>query len=697
MQQDTDHDINGSLVDMRRMLPRPKTLAAAAVIGVAALVGAAPLATALTSTQVLAQAPATAVAPEHLTSPVTDYSGVLDVSQSADLTDKIQQFKIDAHKSIFVVFLPSFGDMDNEEWVKQSVTLNGGGNTAVVAIATEQRQYRILGGTEWPQSEIDRMADAAYPSLVESDWYGAADAAVDAAATSGEMSGESLAWLGGGAAAAVATGGGIYAYSRRKRKQTSAAVLEDSRAIDPSDTRRLAGLPIETLEQLAHEELVSTDESIRRGREELDLAIAEFGPERTRSFTKAMNHSTTTLQKAFALQQRLNDSIPETEAERRSMLVSIVSSCGQADDALDAEAAAFAEMRNLLATADRKIDELTQRTVDLRTRLPRAQEQLTALTARYSPAVLESIDDNVELASASLDEAEKSLATARELESKPAGEQAGLVDAIRDSEHAIGLADRMLSGIERAEENIATAQAGLGDLLTEVEDEIREAGDLKRRGISEGARADWQKLDEVVGRAITVVEEARAQSSQDPLGAYTMLTDIDGELDEQLDHIRETTADQSRQLQILDQQLQSAGAAVNAAEDFISSRGRVVKAEARTLLADAQRLRAQALQLRTSDTRQAIDHAREAANAGKRALQRAQSDYNDYQRRQQMNYRGRGGGGGMGGIVTGMLINEILSGGGRGGGFGGGFGGGGGGGFGGGGGGGFGGSRGGSF
>src|SRR5699024_2151294 len=83
----------------------------------------------------------------------------------------------------------------------------------------------------------------------------------------------------------------------------------------------------------AHEELVSTDESIRRGKEELDIATAEFGPERTRSFTRAMNHSTTTLQKAFKIRQRLDDSIPETPEQRREMLVEIVSSCGQADDA----------------------------------------------------------------------------------------------------------------------------------------------------------------------------------------------------------------------------------------------------------------------------------------------------------------------------------------------------------------------------
>ena len=693
------HGFDGSLGGMKQTLPRPKTLAAAAAISAAFLVGGAPLAMGLDSTTQAQTAVAGTIAPERLSAPVTDHSGVLDAAQSNDLTEKIQQYKIDGQKSIFVVFLPSFGGMSPEAWTEQSVALNGAGNTAVVAVATEDRQFGIYGGDDWQQSELDDMYDAAFPQLVESNWFGAADAAIDAAAGSGEMSGESVAWLGGGAAAAVAAGGGIWAYSRRKRKETSAAVLEDSRDIDPRDTGRLAKLPMETLEQLAHDELVSTDESIRRGREELDLAIAEFGPERTRSFTRAMNHSTTTLQKAFATQQRLNDAIPESEAERRAMLVEIVSSCGQADDALEAEAASFADMRNLLATADRKIDELTRRTVDVRTRLPQATSTLEGLQERYSPEVLASIADNITLATAALDEAEKSLAAARELESLPAGEQGGLVEAIRHSEHAIERADHMLSSIERADENIATARSGIDDLIAEVEGEIREAGDLKRRGVSEGARADWAALDGVVGRAITTLEQSRDLKTDDPLGAYTLLSDIDAELDQHLDTVRETTADQSRQLQLLDHQLQAANSTIQAAEDLIASRGRVVQSQARTYLADAKRLQAQAIQLRTSDTRTAIEAARQAAVAAKRASRQAQADVDDYQRRQ---FQGRGGRGGsnMGGIVTGILINEILSGGGRGGGFGGGgFGGGGfgGGGFGGGGFGGGGGFRGGSF
>lgn len=686
--------LGGSLVRMKPSMPRPKTMAAAAAISAAALFGGAPLALALSPSTVLAQATATdTLAPGHLSAPVTDESGVLDASQSAELESKIQQYKIDGKKSIFVVYLPSFGDMSPEEWTKAAVAANGGGNTGVLAIATETRQFGFSGGDQWTDAELNDVYDAAYPELVNNNWYEAASAAIGGASSSGEMSGESAAWLAGGAGAAVAAGGGVWAYSRRRRKATDAAVLEDSRSIDPSDTRRMLELPMETLEHRAQEELVSTDESIRRGREELDLAISEFGPERTRSFTRAMNHSTTTLQKAFALQQRLNDSIPETPAERRAMLVDIISSCGQADRALDAEADAFAEMRNLLATADVKIGELTQRTIDLRARLPKATDTMAQLRERYTPEVLASVNDNIEMASASLDEAEGALGSARDLEAKPAGEQGGLVEAIRHSEHAIEVADRLLTGIEHADENISTARANVGALIEEIEQEIGEAGDLKRRGTSQGAPADWNKLDDVVGRAVAALDQARTTASADPLGTYTSLTAIDAELDEQLDTVRETTANQERQLQILAKQLNSATATIQGAEDLIASRGRVVKAQARTYLADAKRLHAQAIQQRTTNTRGAIEAARQATVAAQYASKQAQSDIDDYQRRQ---YSNRGGGSNMGGIVTGMVINEILSGGGRGGGFGGGFGGGGfgGGGFGGGGGGGF---RGGSF
>lgn len=613
-----------------------------------------------------------AQAPDFFSERVIDHSGVLEAGEIREIEEEINQFQIDQQLVIFVVFQPSFDGMSHEEWTQRAVELNGGNNVAVYAVATEDGMAGLSGGQQWPTSDLEAMYESAYAELSAGDFAGSAMALVDTAANAGSMSGESVAWLTGGAAAVAVAGGGIWAYTRGRRKKDEAALLADSRQIDPGDTRRLMKLPMGTLESLAQEELVSTDESIRRGREELDLAIAEFGPDRTRSFTRAMNHSTTTLQRAFQLQQKLTDSIRESQAERRSMLVEIISSCGQADDALDAEAENFAQLRNLLVNADAKLDEITQQTIDVRSRLPRAEQTLEQLRQQYQDEVLESIEDNIEVATVSLNEAEKFLATGRELQDKPAGQQGGLVDALRNAEHAVEVAGRQLLGIEHADENIRSARAGLTDLIDEVETEIREAQQLRQQGSSKGVQADWDRLNDVVTRAGEEVTRAKQSGERDPLGAYTALSDIDAELDEQLDQLRTNTADQQRVLQLFDQQIHNANALIQSAEDLISSRGRVIASQARTSLAEAKRCQAMALQHRINATREAIEYARQAAGHARRAQQQAQSDITDYRNRHM-----RSGGSGTGAFVAGMVINSLLSGGGRGGGFGGGFGGGG--------------------
>ncbi|MGP5294969.1 TPM domain-containing protein [Corynebacterium casei] len=629
-----------------------------------------------------------AQAPSAISDRVTDSADVLSSAEESEITEKITQLQQEEQLMIHVVFTTDMDGMSAEEYAGAIVDAKGP-NAAAYVVDVEQHQMGVQTGDQWPQGKLDDMYDAAYSHLASDDWAGSANALVDAALGSGGSGGGGGAWLAGAGGAVVVAGGGIWAYTRNRSKKESAAVLEDAREIEPTDIRRLNSLDLETLDALAHEELVSTDESIRRGKEELDIAMAEFGPERTRSFTRAMNHSTTTLQKAFGIRQRLDDSIPESPEQRREMLVEIISSCGQADDALDEQSAEFAEMRNLLINASSKLDELTQRTIDVRARLPKAEETLAALRAEFNEEMLQSVDDNVQIASASLDEAEKSLAAAREIEAKPAGQQGGLVAHIRDAEHAIEVSDRNLAGVENARTNIFEAKAGLPALIEEVEGEIREAGDIKNQGRSQGTDADWAALDDVVARAQQAVEVAKAEGSSDPLGQHTALITIDTELDEQLDTVREQTSTHARQLEMFAKQIQSAGTQIQAAEDVISSRGRIVGSGARTALADAKHLHAQALNSRDRDIRAAIGYARQSTNAAKIAADRARDDYNNYRRQQQRQQTGNM----AGNIITGMVIGQVLGGGGRsgGGGFGGGFGGGG---FGGGGGGGF---RGGSF
>lgn len=604
---------------------------------------------------------------------VTDEAGALSAEEKSQLEQKITQLQKDEHLTLFVYITDELGT-DPESFAGQAVK-DKGPNSAVYALSINDRKMGVQTGKDWPQGRLDQMYDAAYDKLA-SDEYGAsavalADAALGNSASNNSASDSSgLAWLGGGAAAIVAAGGGIMYYSRRATKKNNALTLESAREISPSDTDQLNRLPLETLDQLAQEELVSTDESIRRGKEELNIALSEFGPERVRPFTKAMNHSTSTLQKAFHLRQRLDDAVPESPAERRQMLVEIVSSCGQADDALDAQAEEFAKMRDLLIHSDEKLDELTQRTVGLRARLPEAESTLAGLKSNYDENVLSSIADNPELAAASLDEAEKLLDKARGVQSQPAGQQGPLVGLIRDIEHACEMTDRLISGVENAEENIATARGNLEALIAEVAGEIDEARELERQGKAQGTTADWDKLEDLLGRAGTAVNEAKAHGQQDPLGQHTALTSIDTELDEALDRVREKTSTHARQLDLFRQQISVAESNIQAAEDLISSRGRIIGSGARTALADAKRLHAQALHTERSNIRAALQSSREAVAAAQAALQRAKDDMDEHRRRQQRQQMGNA----ANNIVTGVVIGQML-GGGRG--FGGGFGGGG--------------------
>ena len=647
-----------------------------------------------------------------LTDKVTDEAGVLSSSEKSELEDKIVALQQEHHVVIFVVFASSLPE--GAESYANGIVKAKGPNSAAYVVGVDDSTVGVQTGGDWPRGRLDVMYDAAYAKLVDGHQYGpSALALVDAAASgssgsagssdsgssgstgsSGSSDGSGGLWLAGGAGALVLAGGGIAAASRRKTKKDSAASLESARQIEPGNTSQLDRLDMATLEKLAQEELVSTDESIRRGKEELDIAVSEFGPERTRPFTKAMNHSTLTLQKAFQLQQQLNENLPKSTAERRQMLVEIISSCGQADDALDEQAADFAHMRDLLINAGSKLDELTRRTVDLRGRLPQSRTLLSSLNGSYSEEALSSIADNPDMAEVSLTEAEKLLDRGRELLSKPAGQQGPLVGIIRDAEHALEVSDRLLTGVENAENSISSAKANLPALIEEVEGEIAEAQQLEQRGKAQGSPADWAALEEHVAHARQAVDSARQNGQTDPLGQYTALTAIDTKLDEQLDAVRETNSTRERQVMLYRQQIASAESSIQAAEDLLSSRGRVVGPEARVALADATRLYAQAQNAASRDLRAALNFSRDAAAAAQTSLNRAKTDLDTYRRQQQR----RQASDAAGNILTGMVLGQVLGGGshGHGGGFGGGFGGGGfgGGGFSGGGGGGF---RGGSF
>lgn len=605
------------------------------------------------------------VEPGLLTQPVTDDAAVLSADERSEIESAIQQVSQTKGKSVRVVFLRSFGQYTPSAWVDKAVAANGS-NTAVLAISPDERAYNVGGGEEWTQSEIDRMNDAAYAQLTSMNWSSAALNAVNAVSAGGSSSGgdgSGAGWLAGGLGVAALAGGGVYAATRKGSKKQQAKQIESAKALDPSDTDSLGRLPTPTLEELARDALVSADDSITQGKQELELATSEFGADRVRPFTSAMNEATATLQRAFATHQKLYDAIPETEPEKRAMLVDIISSSGRAEQALRDKTQEFNEMRGVLMRAPEEVDKVLARTVDIRARLKPARATLEQLRGEYPAEMLESILDNVDLAAASLDEAEKALGEARQIAQQPAGRQGALLDTLAAATRAVNVSDTNLAAIEHAEDNIRAAKANLPALVNEIRDELRQIEQVKAAR-AQGAAIDVASLDAVAAKARRMLSEMGDRDETDPLALYQELTSMDAEIDAALDRAKGIAGDQSRALQLFDQQMQVAGAQIQRAEDLILSRGRIIGSRARTLLAESKRQYAQAHQLRVRDTRMAIDAARAATDTARRAEAAANDDMRRYQAARNRQTADS--------LASAVLWGSILSGG-----FGGGFGGGG--------------------
>jgi len=651
--------MNRRLAFRRFPLLRP---AAAVLCAMTVGIGISPFA--LAGEHVFMQAQGTSTATK-LSMGVTDQASRLSQEEIDSINKLAQDYRHKTDGIAYIVFVDSFPPgMDAQEWATQALKPIAASRYDIL-LAVGSNTYGYAYSEAFTAKSFKQVDTAVVSHLRQHDWAGAASSFITTAqqvAAGGSSSGDSkgsaavgAAILLGGLGLLGAAGGGAVYAAKRKTKRDTAKAVEQGRALDPKDTAALSQLSTAALEQLAAEELVSTDESIKAAQAELDISVSEFGTERTRKFTQALQHSQSTLQKAFAIQQQINDRKYASEFDKRSLLIEIISSCGQADDVLDQEAKNFADMRNLLVNAPQTLERLTQSTVDLQARITPAMEQMADLRRSFPAETLSSINHNVEIAQAALAEAEKQIDVGRDLAARPAGEQAGLIEAIRIAETDIHQADRMLKAIESARSDIAAAQANLDALIAEIEGEIAQGEAIKSQGVAQGTQLDWNAVSNTLTRAREALQEARGIKDHDPLTAWTRLTDMDSQLDEMLEQIQSGITGHARVLQVFDQQSAAAQTAIRAAQDFISSRGRYVRSDARTKLADAEQAFEKAVAVRTSQTRDAINYARHATTQAQAALRVAQRDVDSEMR------QNNSSGSSAGSFVAGALFNEMMN------------------------------------
>jgi hypothetical protein len=600
--------------------------------------------------------------PLRLSNYVTDNAGVLDDGQLSTVQAAVEDLYTQRRVRLWVVYVDSFSGQSADTWARNTMRVSDFQNEdAILAVATTDRAYAMLvpnsaaGGVD-----VDTLRrNEVEPALRRGDWAGAAVAAAtglnETSSGAGTISWVSMLTIIAVIVIAVAA---LLLWRRSRQRKRRAAEFAAAQRVNPADPAALAALSLDALDDLSRSIVVEVDNAVRTSDNELTLAVEEFGERDTAPFSAAVAAAKKTLTQAFNVRQILDDAVPETPQQRRDLLTRVVVAAAKADRELDAQRDAFQALRDLVINAPSRLDTLTQQMVDLTARIEPARQTFTALKAQFAETALTSIAGNVETASERLTFADKNITNARTLVSRPAGSQSGLVDAIRAAESALGQARTMLDAVDSASTDINRAVASLPDAIVDIQNGVKQAGDLLAQPGT--PRAD--ELRTARDAAASAVAVAQSSGSADPLGAFTQLTQADADLDRLLATITEEREAAERMSRAFDQALFSAQSRVRAVSDFIDTRRGSVGPEARTRLSEAVRQLEAAQAKRTSNVAEAIAHANGAAMLAGQAQTLAHTDVSNAQRTYSSHYGGGGGGGNTGAILGGIIIGNILSG-----------------------------------
>ncbi|HEX2212719.1 MAG TPA: TPM domain-containing protein, partial [Mycobacterium sp.] len=618
----------------------------------------------------------TAEPPFRLTDYVTDNAGVLNGPQRAQVASAVDALYSDRRTRLWVVYVDSFSGLSAENWAASTRRVNDLGDfDALLAVATVDRAYAFVvpdTATDLSASRVESLRrNDIEPVLRRGDWAGAAVAAADGLNAS-PGSGTGITWFGMLAvlAALAVAVVALLLWRRRRRRKRREAEFAAARRVDPSDPNALAAVSLDALDDLSRAMVVDVDNAVRTSEHELEIAVEEFGAQRTEPFTRAVNNAKTTLTQAFNVRQILDDAVPETPAQRRDLLTRVVVAAAKADRELDAQSEAFAQLRDLVINAPTRLTAMTQHLVDITARIDPSEQTLEQLRKEFDAAALTSVAGNVDAARELLTFADQNITRGRDLANRPvAGQQTELVDCVRGAESALNQARSLLDSVDSAASDIRRAAAGLPAAIEDLQNGIRQAGDLLRQGTVPKA----EQLTEARDAAAAAVATARRSGSVDPLGAFTELTTADANLDQLLIEVEQEREAADRLNRTLDEALFTARSRIRSVSDFIDTRRGIVGPEARTRLAEAVRQIGAAETKRSTDPAEAVAHANGASMLATQAQNLANADVQNAQQTY-MGPFGGGGGGNMGAMIGGILIGNILSGGMRGGfgGFGGG-------------------------
>lgn len=596
----------------------------------------------------VAASPATADKPLDVGGSITDNVDILG-SDKPRVEEALKEFTDKTGFQLFVVYVSSFEGMSGADWADQTAVKSGLGTTDILlAVATDEGRYGIAVPQEHAISDedfTDVEVNEIRPALARHDFAGAAITAAEGYTEASQNSG--LPWGAIVVAGVVIAGAGAYAIHRTRRKYETTHVVVDEHGnpVDP-----LSLLSTEELTKKASSSLVALDDALKTSEQELGYAEAQFGREATREFSTVLDDGKETAKKAFGIQQMLDDDMPDTEEQVRTMAIEIIHLCQDVDHHLDAQVEGFDALRDLQARAPEVLEETAQRATEVENRLPSSKTALQRLGSKYPTTDLASVAGNVDQAASLLTAAKKQVDKGKA--ALTTNDRATAVAAARAAEDGVAQAVLLLDAIDNADSNLQSASARITAGLTSLNLDIADAERLAQHDAGIAAAAAKAR------DAITYVQAGE----HDPLAAVRRLETTEATLDELLAPVRAAAAEADKASTALSESLGRVTSQVKAVSDFIETRRGAVGAEARTRLSEAARLLDQAQAQMQSSPQKSLAALQRADLLAKEAERLAQNDVEQWDRSQKPD---SGGTNSM--ILGGILIDSILRGGGGGG------------------------------
>jgi hypothetical protein len=596
------------------------------------------------------------LAQENLADQITIDVDDVEVDEAA-LQAELDQIRADAGIQLFAWYTDTTDGQPVTEFAEETAVASSlGANEALLVVAVEDRSYALWVSpalTDITDDEIDRVSvGLVEPQLGAGDWQGAvisaAQGLADAQATTGAAPGAPVqeappqvdqqpapagglglgGWLVLGSLLAL----GIMFVRDNLRARQGRKLTKEER------DRNLGKLV-----QEANAMLVAADEAIREAQTELGFAEAQFRDEDVASFRTALEEARADLHAAFEVRQRLDDDIPDTPDERRSMLDEIIGLTKRIDGRLGPEHDRLDELRDLERRAPEVLDGLPERAERAEERRRAAQPLLDRVT-RHAPESAAAVEGN-------LVEAGKGIIGLADLveEGRAAfarNDTRAAVEAVHDAEAALSQVNGLIEAVEHLAEALDDAERSLGSdlgLAAAVIASTREA----TGGLPAEARAR-------VAEAETHLAQARERRDRDAIAAHTLVRKASAKANSVLAEAKEAEERRTAQRAAATAALRVAEGTYARASDYLGGRRTGVGREARTRLQEAERHLRQARALVDSDAARATTEAETAERLADEAYRLAQKDFSDYDR-----YRGgfgRGPFGGVGGRRGGGVI-----------------------------------------